>query len=405
MNVSYQGALRLHFAMYCAIALCFFFQALTWGSVYRFFAYLVLLLCVGIYFLAPQQNQREHNQHERHAVLKCLLPLVGFTVLEWIATFHFPWDVKALRHVLLATGLMAGIVLLAREHVRIKAYLIPTLIFAVYAYTLFQVVWIYGLGQIYGTTKNPHYLAIYSALFLVVAVFLATNWSNGPNRYGLIVAAAILGFLLLNTSSRPTWIALMMATLIGIVCLRNRAKVILIALAGVIFAVLFFTDAGSFKTRMDDLVINANTEERVTIWEDTWAMQQQSSRQQWLFGHGVEGFENDFEPYSRYYSTQGITYNSPHNAILEVLYLFGLAGLTVVLGFILWLYYALFSRYFRSRHQSAQTVQMIALMLLALLTVCMMAVSITLPFFISININIIALVMGVMFYLDRHEKT
>lgn len=405
MNAPHQLTSRLHIALYSAVVLSFFFQALSWGSAYRFFAYLVLLLCVGTYFQAPQQNQGEHNQDERRAVLKCLLPLVGITVLEWIATFHFPWDVKALRHVLLATGLMTGIMLLAREHVRIKAYLIPTLIFAVYAYTLFQVVWIYGLGQIYGTTKNPHYLAIYGALFLVVATFLAVNWSNGPHRYGLIVAAAILGFLLLNTSSRPTWIALMIATLIGIVCLRNRAKVTLIALAGVIFAVLFSTDAGRFKTRMDDLITHANTEERVTIWEDTWAMQQHSSRQQWLFGHGVESFENDFQPYSRYYSTQGITYNSPHNAILEVLYLFGLAGLTVVVGFILWLYYALFSRYFRSRHQAAQTVQMIALMLLALLTVTMMAVSITLPFFISININIIALVMGVMFYLDRHEKT
>ena len=399
MNTPHQLTSRLHFALYSAVLLSFFLQALTWGGAYRFFAYLVLLLGVGVYFQAPQQSQ-----HDRHIILKCLLPLAGFAALEWIATLHFPWDVKAVRHVLLATGLMTGIVLMAREHIRIKPYVVPSLIFAVYAYTLFQVVWIYGLGHIYGTTKNPHYLAIYSALFLVVATFLAANWSSGRHRYGLIASSAVLGFLLLNTSSRPTWIALMLATLIAVVCLRSRAKLYLIAATSLVFAVLLFTDIGNFKTRMDDLVMHASTEERVTIWEDTWAMQQHSSHQQWLLGHGVEGFKNNFQQYSRYYSTQGITYNSPHNVVLEVLYQFGCLGLMVVIGFVSWIYYSLFTRYYRARHQTMHDAQMVILLLLTLYTVTLVAVSITLPFFISINLNVIALVMGVMFYLDRQKK-
>jgi len=398
MNTSHQLTPKLHFALYSTVVLSFFLQALTWGSTYRLFAYFVLLLTVGIYFRSDQ-----YDQNDRNLVLKCILPLAGFAALEWVATLHFPWDVKALRHMLLATGLMAGIVLMARQHLRIKPYILPTLIFAVYAYTLFQVVWIYGLQHIYGTTKNPHYLAIYSALFLVLGTFLAVCWSQGIHRYALAVSSALLGLLILNTSSRPTWIALMIATLIAVACLRSRAKLYLLAVAGVIFAVLFLTDAGNFKTRMDDLVVHASTEERVTIWEDTWAMQQHSNRQQWLFGHGVEGFEKDFQPYSRYYSTQKISYNSPHNAILEVLYLFGLVGLAVVFGFVLWLYYALFVRYFRS-HQTMHEIGMVTLLLLTLLTVTLLAVSITLPFFTSININVIALVMGVLFYLDKREK-
>ncbi len=302
MNVPQQLTPRLHLALYSAIVFSFFLQALTWGGAYRLYAYLVLLLSVWGFFQAPQQSQQDRN-----SVLRCLLPFAGFAALEWIATLHFPWDVKAIRHVLLATGLMAGIVLLAREHVRVKLYIVPTLIYAVYAYALFQLVWIYGLGQVYGTTKNPHYLAIYSALFLVASAFLATNWSIGVHRYGLPLAAAVLGFLLLTTSSRPTWIALMVAMLIVIVSLRMRAKVTLAALVAVVFAALFLSDAGNFKTRMDDLIMHANTEERVTIWEDTWQMQQQSSTQQWLFGHGVEGFEHDFQPYSRYYANERIT--------------------------------------------------------------------------------------------------
>lgn len=390
---------KLHIALYGAIVLSFFFQALTWGSAYRFFAYLVLLLSVAGYFLLPQQHQRDHKN-----VLICLLPLAGFAILEWMATLHFPWDIKAMRHVLLATGLVVGVMLLAREHVRIKTYVVPTLIYAVYAYVLFQLVWIYGLGQMYGTTKNPHYLAIYSSLFLVASTFLASNWSNGAHRYGLSLSAAVLGFLLLSTSSRPTWIALMVATLIVVLCLRKRAKVTLVVLAGVLFAALFLSDAGNFKTRMDDLVTHANTEERVTIWEDTWKMQQQSSQQQWVLGHGVERFKHDFQPYSRYYANEGITYNSPHNAFLEVLYQFGLVGLTVIFGFILWLYFTLFSRYFQFRHQGAHQQQMVILLLLTLETVALVAVSITLPFFVSIHLNVIALAMGVMFYLDRLEQ-
>lgn len=400
MNAPHQLTPRFQMALYSATVLSFFFQALTWGSAYRFFAYLVLLLVIGFYFLQPQQGQ-----HNRKHILKCLLPLAVFIVMEWMATLHFPWDVKAVRHVLLSTGLMAGIALLASDHMRIKHYTVPTLIASVYAYTLLQFTWIYGLGQMYGTTKNPHYLAIYSALFLVVATFLAVSWSRGLNRYGLTFSAAALGCLLLNTSSRPTWIALMIATLIGVFCLRSRAKWYLIALVTIVFSALFFTDAGSFKTRMDDLVTHANTEERVTIWEDTWTMQQNSTLQQWILGHGVDSFEKDFQPYSRYYTKDGIIYNSPHNAILELLYLFGLLGLAVLLGFVFWLYYALLSRFSRLRHQAENSAKMITLMLLVILTVTMIAVSITLTFFNSININVIALVMGVIFYLDRHEKT
>ncbi len=386
--------------LYAVIVLSFFFQALTWSGAYRFFAYLALLLGIAVYFQTGQQNQTL-----RRAVVVCLLPFAGFLLLESLATLHFPWDVKATRHMLLATGLMVGIVLMAVERARIQPYFVPTLMAAVYAYTLSQCTYIYLLGHMYGTTKNPHYLAIYSALFLVVASFLAANWVSSIHRYGLALSATVLGFLLLNTSSRPTWIALMIAILIGIVCLRKQAKIMLTILAGVLIAILFVSDAGNFKTRMGDLVMHANTEERVTIWEDTWAMQQQSSHQQWLFGHGVGSFESDFQPYSRYYANEGLVYNSPHNVILELLYQFGLVGLVIVLGFIGWLYYALFARYFRARQQCMHDVQMLILLLLTLFTVTLVTVSITLPFFVSIHLNVIALVMGVMFYLDKREQS
>ena len=399
MNVPQQLTLRLHLALYSAIVLSFFFQALTWGLAHRFFAYFVLLLVAGIYFQAP-----EKNKSRRRIILKSLLPLAIFVILEWIATLHFPWDVKETRRVLLATGLTLGIVLMAREHKRIRPYIASTLTVAIYAYAVLQIIWVYGLGQNYGTTKNPHYLAIYSAIFLVVAIFLAVNWSRGIQRYCLLVAAAVLGALLLNTSSRPTWISLMTATFIVVICLRNRAKLIISLLTSLVLVVLLFTDAGNFKTRIDDLVVNASAEERVTIWMDTWVMQQDSNCLQWLIGHGVESFEEDFQLYSRYYLTNGVVFNSPHNALLEVLYQFGWVGLVVLISFMLWLYYALFARYFQACKLLMHQMQMVLLLLITLLTVTLITVSITLPFFVSIHLNIIALVLGVLYYLDRLEQ-
>jgi O-antigen ligase len=399
MNILTKLNINMTLSLFCVVVLSLFFQSLTWGSVYRSLAYLALLLVIASYLIDIHQK----NKDALKALLKYGLPFLALIVLEWLATQHFPWDIKAIRHVLLATGLMVAIALTAGDHERIKPYLIPTLIFSVYAYTLFQCVFIYMIGHMYGTTKNPHYLAIYSALFFVTATFLAVNWSRGIHRYGLMLSAVVLGYLLLNTSSRPTWIALMIATLIGIVCLRNRAQVTLIGFAGVVFALLFFSDSGNFKTRMDDLVMHAHKEERVTIWEDTWLMQQQNSPQQWLLGHGLESFEKDFQPYSRYYATEGIVYNSPHNALLEILYQFGWVGLVIVLGFILWLYFTLFNRYFRYHQQGMHEKQMVVLLLLSIYTITLVAVSITLPFFVSIHLNVIALVMGVMFYLDRRE--
>jgi hypothetical protein len=88
--------------------------------------------------------------------------------------------------------------------------------------------------------------------------------------------------------------------------------------------------------------------------------------------------------------------------VLEILYQFGVVGLSVILAFIAWIYFALLSRYFKYRKQTNN--QWVILLLLAILTIDLITVSITLPFFTSINLNVLALVIGTMFYLDRLGK-
>lgn len=380
------------------VALSLFFQALTWGGVYRFFAYLNLSLLIGVVIY-----QSRNKQFQDAKLIKLGLAILGiFVGLEWLATTHFPIDVKATRYVLLAVGLMCSIALIARNHSTIQNKLFPSLIYAVYLYALFQLLAIYVFGQPYGTTKNPHYLAIYSAFFLVLASFLAIKVDQQLHQYMLAFSAFILGALLLNTSSRPTWIALGIALLICIFCLRNKARLKLIAVVGVVIMTLFVVNLGGFKARLNDLWVNANTEERVTIWEDTWQMQSKSTKAEWIVGHGVESFEQDFIAYSRYHSNRGIDFNSPHNLMLEILYQFGIVGLSAILAFIAWIYFALLSRYFKYHKQT--NYQWVTLLLLAILTIDLITVSITLPFFTSINLNVLALVIGTMFHLDRLDK-
>lgn len=398
MNVISQLKFPIASILFYLVVISLFFQALSLGGVYRFFAYLNLTVLIGIVIYQFRSKQF----HDAKFITFALAILGVFVGLEWAATAHFPVDIKTTRHVLLAVGLMCSIVLIERDHLTTQDKLFSTLIYAVYLYVLLQLMAIYVFGRPYGTTKNPHYLAIYSAIFLVLASFLTIKVNQQSHQYLLTFSTFILGVLLLNTSSRPTWIALGIALLICILLLKNKARLKLIAVVSVVITTLFVVNLGGFKARLNDLWMNANTEERVTIWEDTWQMQSKSTKAEWLVGHGIESFERDFTAYSRYHSNQNIDFNSPHNFVLEILYQFGVVGLSVILAFIAWIYFMLLSKYFKYHKQTNN--QWVILLLLAILTIDLITVSITLPFFTSINLNVLALVIGAMFYLDRLGK-
>jgi O-antigen ligase len=380
------------------IVLCLFFQALTWGMGYRLLAYLNLLLVVIMTLFYRRQTMRVNTGF----VLGIGL-LLMMIVAEWIATTDFSFTVKPIRNVLLAVGLLTGAALLSAYHLQIKPKLIPALIGLSYAYTVAQLIAVYLLAQPYGTTKNPHYLAIYSAVFLTVNIFLIIKHTALMQRCVLVLASVMLGTLLLNTSSRPIWIGLILAILIVTFCLQRRTALLLLAGSGLLFAGLAMTNAGDFKARWQDLILHINTEERVTIWQDAWQMQESNSNDlQWISGHGFESFAKDFSNYSRYHMNEHIDFNSPHNIALELLYQFGLVGVTLVLFSICVLYFRIISDYVKSRDMNHYA--WVYLLLLMILTIDFFSVSITLPFFVSINLNIVALVTGVSLYLRNIER-
>jgi O-antigen ligase len=158
---------------------------------------------------------------------------------------------------------------------------------------------------------------------------------------------------------------------------------------------LTLTNVGNFADRFKELLVNLNTEERVTIWHDTWQMQIDSTLDKWILGHGLDAFKESFKPYSHYHLLN-IDFNSPHNFILELLYVSGISGVLLLI----FMFSLMYKNLYLGIKNQAQY-KNIYLVLMAILTSNLILVSITLPFFTSYNLNIIAVVTGVMLYLKE----
>ena len=125
-------------------------------------------------------------------------------------------------------------------------------------------------------------------------------------------------------------------------------------------------------------------------------MQQASSQKQWIVGHGLNSFYNDFKPYSSYH-LENIDFNSPHNQVLEVLYTSGIAGLFVLLLLYGLLYFQLV-KLIKNQFSSDKNV---SILLFALLTINLLFVAITVPFFRTYTLNVIAMITGAVMYIQE----
>ena len=167
---------------------------------------------------------------------------------------------------------------------------------------------------------------------------------------------------------------------------RYRISVALSMISALI--VLIFTNVANFTDRFKSLLMNLDSEERVQIWQDVWRMQMDSSFNQWLVGHGLNSFEGDFMNYSAYH-LQNHDFHSPHNYILEILYLSGTLGLALFFVLIFSVYKILLSGI-----NNNPELKNIYLLLFFLLTTNLIAVSITVSFFTRYNLTLIAIVVG-----------
>lgn len=383
---------HIHFLVILA---CVVMQIFTIGEGYRVFAYLNLLMVIAsCYALVISAG----SFHALTWIRGIVFYPVSFALLHWVAQQEIVM-LKEMRHILLAVCLAIGVGVLSgkcSQYLKDKLYWIAALVILIYV--VVQLVAVFLYGNPYGTTKNPHYLAFYSAANLIVSFFC---FFKSTLRFKCFFGALalLLGILLINTGSRPAWLGLLLSAFIVIAFfLDHKVKLRAFLSLVLLLLMLFLTNIGGVTDRTKALIQTVHTEERVTIWKETWDMQMDSSAIEWAVGHGMDTFEENFKPYSTYHLKK-VDFNSPHNYFLEMLYLSGFLGLGLFLMMLWSIYQKVISAILFGDENKT-----IYIMLFSIFNTCFIFASITLPFFNSKSMNIIAYVVGIMFYFDNMNK-
>ena len=189
-----------------------------------------------------------------------------------------------------------------------------------------------------GIYSNPHYLAL-TCLWAIAYLFYAGR--TGMYQWMRIASFVLLlpaFFLLVSTSSRPAWLALVLGGLaaqFGTRGWRGLFKAMLVVIPTVIAFVLLFPVR--FAERMRALIASPGQEERVELWKTGLDMLADNNLPDWLLGHGIGSFRRSFTPETESYSVLVF----PHNFALEVMFDNGLVGTALILAALVWMARAL----------------------------------------------------------------
>jgi len=371
-------------------------QTLSVGEAYRTFAYAnVLAVLIGIFYQFKASKSLADFQWVKYLILFTF----GFFVIHFVAVQNLV-IIKEMRHILIAAFLVVGIYMLDSEKESyVRRNIFNLVLITIFIYVTSQIISLWLFNKPYGTAKNPHYLALFSSVSIIVALYCFLNASTIKLKILIGVCILLLGGLLVHSLSRPAWIGLVLAGLLITFFLTRKQQLYTTSIIVLILTLLMLTNVGSFAERSNDLIENVRTEERVTIWQDTWRMQTDSTVSQWVVGHGLRSFEESFKSYSAHHK-KGVDFNSPHNYVLELLFISGVLGLSLALT-LFWLLYKGLIKALKLKDGYTG----MYLMLIAILTSSTIITSITLPFFSSNSMNIIAVVVGVMLYLRKSSQS
>jgi O-antigen ligase len=389
-------------------------------------------------------------------VVACIFAIpVFFTLLNMLSTQNFAFNTYA-RNAWDAAYIAAGIWLIAKTNANgISKYGAKLIFFSLFIYTLLLIQFpistaailkpIYLLGiNFSGTTivSTPH-LSIYTAAAFLLAIYFLVKSSWRLKVLTLPILISLFLFIL-YTSWRPVWLGIIIGLGVSILlCYKQQRKFII---SGFILmqVILFASNVGHFRDRMFNLVTQHASEERTIIWQDAWKMQVASPAQQWLIGHGLMSFKEDFKLYSRFYLNpelislppprdrkywvynqtvndylihfrlysnyvklkktdsllnKSINFRSPHNLLLDVLYTSGLLGLIFIGGF----YYFMMRYLTRLSHFSNES-RLLACVTLSALLSNLIVNGLNFPFFLHFNIMPIAFICGITLYLHESSR-
>jgi len=393
-SVKLNTAGKLHFFV---ILSCLTMQVIELSDFYRFFAYLNLVF-VLVMFPSTFNNS---TKSEMRPLFYLLSIPIAFVVLHYIAVMDLVF-IKELRRIALATFLTIGIWMLAKNNQQyVRNNIFKATLAILFFYISVQSIAIWLLNKPFGTLKNPHYLAFFSAAFLIFAIY-AFFKSSRYLKWLIAIAFFILGAFILHSASRPTWIGLIFSAILVLFFLEPKLRKYAALIFAFVLVLLVVFNIGNFSGRFEALLFHLGSEERAVIWRDAWALQKSSSLTQWIIGHGLSlsAFEEAFKPFSQFHLVNN-DFNTPHNYFLEVLYASGLLGLFLFVHLIYFIVKNLLSH--MKENQEARSLY---LLLLLMLITNLITVSITVPFTSSYNLMMIALVAGIMLFLNepRLEK-
>jgi O-antigen ligase len=256
----------------------------------------------------------------------------------------------------------------------------------------------------HGLTSNPHYLSLQAIMVIPTTIYLFKS-SDIFFRTLLVFVFIMELYLLLVSESRTAWLALVTGCIIALPFIRLKTRLLaVVILIFVPFFIYYFGILGA-DVRIDDLLNNITKEERVTIWSDAIAMQQDSDLFHWVFGHGLGSFVHDFQAYSSFhdpsYIGETIDFFSPHNFIIEILYTSGITGLILVLIGELLFVYVLLRLWWNTSFDSQK---ILVVLILVLFVTHFIHTFLTISFFSKQSIYFLAVFIGVGFYLFKREN-
>ena len=333
-----------------------------------------------------------HFYHKHHSLVSQCLKLAilpaSLILLSYLATGEFRYKGYS-KNLILAYGLLVSVIMLFEHHKEVVTSACSIYIKCILLiYTAAQLIALLVYSLPYGTTTNPHFLAIYSAICFLISIFYLFKTKTNT-RYLYLFNSLITLAIVLYTSSRPTWIGLILSAgfCIHHVSKKNLLKFIAIFIG--LQALLLSINPFNYRNLLYELIKHITTEERTVIWADTWVMQKTSEPLNWVMGHGISSFYKDFQPFSRIHHIQDI--KSPHNLLLEVLYTSGVVGILLV-GL---MYFFLYRHWLSTRTQYIQHSKLSTLILM-IMTTSLMLNGLNFPFCSSSNIYLTAMITGLL---------
>lgn len=381
-----------------------------------------------------------------------LLPTL-FTILDMLLTGKISMSIYA-RNTWDAAYIAAGIWLINKSNTRGFLKYAPKLIYVgllIYTFLLIQLPigswmiikplvifdWIFNFSTVVFTS----HICIYTAAAFFLAVYFCVKFPWKLKIVALPIFIS-LSLFILYTSWRPVWLGIIVGLIVAaFFCYKQHKKIIFGGLV-LLQVVLLLTNLAHYRDRVSGLVTQSGSEERVVIWQDAWKMQLNSQFEKWLTGHGLMSFEQDFKYYSRFYLhpelipippvpprhhwvfsqtindylirfriysgylkeqvaskyfSGPISFKSPHNVVLDLLYSTGILGVMLIGCF-----YLLLMRYLIKLSQIDVKMRLMACITLSALISNLIVNGLNFPFFLHFNLMPLAYICGTT--LCMHES-